>query len=287
MDFDFKAINEEEKVEGFSKNILILIISLLGMFIMPTISAIILLIFLPEGFDVTFWEYTAQLLGYAMYVGCLFLYLGKDKVKNIIKQFISGRNIKTGIIFAIIAYVASIGTSIVVTTIFGEVGSNANQDSLNDTFATHTGLVVLLACVGAPIVEELVFRYSIFRPLARKNKALAYIVTIIGFAGIHFLSSLAVFSDQLKDSTITNDAALNTFLDDLKTLPIYIVGAFVLTFVYDINGNIGTSILTHAFYNLSQVVLMFLALKLSEMTESMTFISQLINNLLETIKLII
>ena len=91
----------------------------------------------------------------------------------------------------------------------------------------------------------------------------------------------------MTDPTISNELAVNNLLEDLKTLPVYMVGAFVLTFVYDINGNIGTSILTHAFYNLSQVLLMFLALGLTEDSESMTFISQSITNLIEYIKLII
>ena len=287
MDFDFKAINEEEKVEGFSKNIFILILSLLGMFVLPSVVAIALLIVLPQNIDATFWSYIAQLLGYGLYVFFLFMYLGKDKVKNILKQFISPRNIKTGIVFAIVAYIASLFTSIVITTLFGSSGSNANQESLDASFLTNPGLVILLACVGAPIVEELVFRYSIYRPLAQKNKALAYIVTIIGFAGIHFISTLSVFALEIADATISNEVAVNNLLEDLKTLPVYMVGAFVLTFVYDINGNIGTSILTHAFYNLSQVLLMFLALGLTEDSESMTFISQSITNLIEYIKLII
>ena len=172
MGFDFKSNIEEKEIIGFQQNMLILIISLLGMFILPSLVAIIISMFLPSEFDITFWSYIAQLLGYGLYVILLFLFIGKEKVKNILKQFISLRNIKTAIVFAIVAYVASIFTSIVSTTIFGEVGSNANQDSLDQSFLTNPGLVVLLACIGAPIVEELVFRYSIFRPLAKKNKAL-------------------------------------------------------------------------------------------------------------------
>jgi membrane protease YdiL (CAAX protease family) len=287
MDFDFKSNIEEEKIFGFQNNILILIISLLGMFVLPSIVAIAISLFLPSNIDVTYWSYIAQLLAYALYVIILFMVIGKDKVKNILKQFTSLRNLKTGIIFAVIAYIASLATSIVITTLFGSSGSNANQESLDASFITNPGLVILLACVGAPIVEELVFRYSIYRPLAQKNKVLAYIVTIIGFAGIHFISTLSVFSLEMIDPSISNEIAVNHLLEDLKTLPIYMVGAFVLTFVYDINGNIGASIFTHAFYNLSQVLLMFLALGLTEDSESMTFISQSITNLIEYIKLII
>lgn len=272
MDFDFKSHIEDKPIEGLQSNILVLILGLLGMFILPNIVAIMIGMFLPQNFDVTFWSYIAQLVGYGLYVVLLFLYIGKDRIMNILKGLLSLRNIKTAIVFAMFAYLGSILVNMIVTMIFGAPDSNANQDSLNSSFITNPGLVVLLAVVFAPIVEELVFRYSIFRPLAKKNKILAYLITMIGFAGIHFVSSISVLLVELSNPE-TASTAMTTFLGDLKTLPVYLVGAFVLTLVYDINGNIATSILTHAFYNLSQVLLMFISIYLlPEAVESFSFI---------------
>ena len=286
MDFDFKAHIEDKPIEGFQSNILVLIIGLLGMFIFPNIVAIAIGMFLPQDFDLVFWSYIAQLVGYGLYVAILFLFIGKDRIINILKGFISGRNIKTAIIFALFAYFGSMFINMIVTMLFGAPDSNANQDSLNSSFLTHPGLVVLLAVIFAPIVEELVFRYSIFRPLAKKNKVLAYIITMLGFAGIHFVSSVSVLLMELDDPA-TSSTAMTTFLEDLKTLPVYLVGAFVLTLAYDVNGNIATSILTHAFYNASQVLLMFISMYLLEDLTNSSSVIESFTNLFEYIKLLI
>ena len=274
MDFDFRAHKEDIPINGLSSNIIVLIIGLIGMFILPTVVAVGVLLFLPSDqieSNIDFWSYIAQLLAYGIYVIFLFLFIGKERIKRILEGFISGRNIKTAIIFALFAYLGSIFINMLVTMIFGAPDSNANQDSLNSSFLTNPGLVVLLAVVFAPIVEELVFRYSIFRPLAKKNRIVAYLVTMLGFAGIHFISSVTVLMEGINAGE--NKEAIALFLEDLKTLPVYLVGAFVLTFAYDINGNIATSILTHAFYNLSQVILMFISIYLfPEAVESFSFI---------------
>lgn len=274
MDFDFRAHKEDIPINGLSSNIIVLIIGLIGMFILPTVVAVGVLLFLPSDqleSNIDFWSYIAQLLAYGIYVIFLFLFIGKERIKRILEGFISGRNIKTAIIFALFAYLGSIFINMLVTMIFGAPDSNANQDSLNSSFLTNPGLVVLLAVVFAPIVEELVFRYSIFRPLAKKNRIVAYLVTMLGFAGIHFISSVTVLMEGINAGE--NKEAIALFLEDLKTLPVYLVGAFVLTFAYDINGNIATSILTHAFYNLSQVILMFISIYLlPETVESFSFI---------------
>ena len=274
MNFDFRAHKEDIPINGLSSNIIVLIIGLIGMFILPTVVAVGVLLFLPSDqleSNIDFWSYISQLLAYGIYVIFLFLFIGKERIKRILEGFISGRNIKTAIIFALFAYLGSIFINMLVTMIFGAPDSNANQDSLNSSFLTNPGLVVLLAVVFAPIVEELVFRYSIFRPLAKKNRIVAYLVTMLGFAGIHFISSVTVLMEGINAGE--NKEAIALFLEDLKTLPVYLVGAFVLTFAYDINGNIATSILTHAFYNLSQVILMFISIYLlPETVESFSFI---------------
>ena len=96
------------------------------------------------------------------------------------------------------------------------------------------------------------------RTTAKKNKIVAYIISVLSFAGIHFISSLSVLLTDMANPDLTKEIAMNNFFNDLKTLPIYIVAAFVLTLSYDMNKNIATNILIHALYNLSQVVLMLL-----------------------------
>ena len=104
MNFDFRAHKEDIPINGLSSNIIVLIIGLIGMFILPTIVAVGVLLFLPSDqleSNIDFWSYIAQLLAYGIYVIFLFLFIGKERIKRILEGFISGRNIKTAIIFAL------------------------------------------------------------------------------------------------------------------------------------------------------------------------------------------
>lgn len=272
MDFNFKSEIEDESVVGFQPNILLLILGLAALFILPSFFFVLLAVLMPN-VDINLLEYLGYFLGYGSYVVFLFAYIGKDKTKKILKGF-NKRNLFTAIVFAVILYLGSILTSNLVTLIFGEVTSNANQDSLNESMIKYPLIVSIFSVVFAPIVEELVFRFTIFKSIAKKNKIIAYIVTILSFAGIHFISSLSVLMMSLQDPYISKEISYQVFFDDLKSLPIYIVAALILTISYDVNKNIATNIMVHAFYNFSQVILMLLLIYITEqglMNSSLAF----------------
>ena len=262
MDFDFRSRIEDESVNGSQANSLLLILGLTALFILPTLFYTFLYVIF-SSVDQDLLTYIAYFFGYGTYIAVLFKILGKDKIKKIIKGF-DLNNLYTAFIFAIILYLASTLTSTLVNVIFKDVGSNANQESLDQSMVNYPIIVSIFSVIFAPIVEELVFRFTIFKPLAQKNKVLAYCVSVLTFAGIHFISSLSVLMTDLANPELTQEIAYSSFFDDLKTLPIYIVAALVLTFSYDLNKNISTNILIHAFYNLSQVVLMLIAQKIIE-----------------------
>lgn len=256
MNFDLKSKIEDESVKGLHSNVLLLLLGLAALFIFPSIFLVLLMIGLPTA-DISLLEYLAYFLGYGSYIAILCVLLKKDKLLKIFKGF-NFNNLKVAIIFALILYISSILTSTLSTLIFGQLSSNANQDTLNEGMIKYPIAVSLFSVIFAPVVEELVFRFSIFRPLAKKNKYLAYIITVLSFAGIHFFSSLSVLMVNIGEYGSTQ--AYSIFFDDLKTLPIYIVGALVLTISYDINKNIATNIMIHSFYNLSQVILMLISI---------------------------
>ena len=154
---------------------------------------------------------------------------------------------------------------------------NVNQESLDNSMLNYPLTVTIFTVIFAPIVEELVFRFTIFKPLAKKNKVVAYIISVLTFAGIHFFASLSVLLFELQDPLITNELAYQTFFDDLKSLPIYIVAALLLTISYDLNKNIATNIMIHSFYNLSQVFIMLLFIYLTK--EEASFTSCFFNNI--------
>ena len=180
---------------------------------------------------------------------------------KIIKGF-NKNNFIVAILFSIILYLSSTMVTSFVNLIFGSVDSNANQESLDQGMMKYPFIVSLFSVVFAPIVEEFVFRFTIFRPISQKNKILAYTISVLSFAGIHFISSLSMLLTDIANPELTKEIAMNNFFNDLKTLPIYIVAAFILTLSYDLNKNISTNILIHAFYNFSQVILMLLYMNL-------------------------
>ena len=233
MDFDFRSRIEDESVNGSQANSLLLILGLTALFILPTLFYTFLYVIF-SSVDQDLLTYIAYFFGYGTYIAVLFKILGKDKIKKIIKGF-DLNNLYTAFIFAIILYLASTLTSTLVNVIFKDVGSNANQESLDQSMVNYPIIVSIFSVIFAPIVEELVFRFTIFKPLAQKNKVLAYCVSVLTFAGIHFISSLSVLMTDLANPELTQEIAYSSFFDDLKTLPIYIVAALVLTFSYDLN----------------------------------------------------
>lgn len=259
MDFDFKSSIEDESVEGLQPNVILLILGVAALFILPSIFLVPLMLLFPNQ-DVELLSYIAYFFGYGSYIVALGFLIGKDKVKKILKGF-NLNNFLVALLFAFLLYVASILTSNLITTIFGNVDSNANQESLDQGMMKYTLIVSLFTVVFAPLVEELVFRFTIFRPIAKKSKVLAYIVSVLTFAGIHFISSLSVLMTDLVNPDIAQEIAYASFYDDLKTLPIYMVAALILTISYDVNKNIATNIMIHAMYNLSQVLIMIFLLK--------------------------
>ena len=112
---------------------------------------------------------------------------------------------------------------------------SGNQSAIEELAATgtHTWLFVLVTAVAGPILEELIFRYGIFRPLERRSRFVAYVVTAGLFALMH-VWAYAVF-----------DGDWVQLLDGL----VYLVGGVVLTAVYDVTGNITFPILLHIWCN--------------------------------------
>lgn len=260
MDFDFKSNIEDESINDSQSHLLLLILGIAALFIFPSIALSILSLFF-SNIDIDLLSYFAYFIGYGTYIGLLFFLLKKERVMKIIKGF-NKNNFIVAILFSIILYLSSTMVTSFVNLIFGSVDSNANQESLDQGMMKYPFIVSLFSVVFAPIVEEFVFRFTIFRPISQKNKILAYTISVLSFAGIHFISSLSMLLTDIANPELTKEIAMNNFFNDLKTLPIYIVAAFILTLSYDLNKNISTNILIHAFYNFSQVILMLLYMNL-------------------------
>lgn len=97
-----------------------------------------------------------------------------------------------------------------------------------------TGLIVL-ATVVAPIVEESIFRAGIFRFLrTRAPRALALLLPAVLFAALH-----------VDWSTLTGFASFAPLL----------VLALIFSVAYEQTGNIATTMIAHALFNLNTIIL--------------------------------
>lgn len=141
-----------------------------------------------------------------------------------------------GLIIGIIMIFAQSIYSIIITLLFGKTDANANQSILIDMTKQSPVLLFLTTVVLAPFFEEIVYRYSLFGLIHKKNRYLAYVVSLIVFGLIHF--DFGAFSDW------------NALKVELLNLPAYLISGGLLCYAYDKNDSLISSITAHATNNL-------------------------------------
>ena len=114
------------------------------------------------------------------------------------------------------------------------LNNSAVEELLEDGWGPMAGAVIFLA----PIAEELLFRGGVFGAIRQKNRHLAYVVSVLLFAGIHVLSFALTDPGQI--------------IFVLQYLP----AAFLLAWCYEKTGSIWCSILLHMLNNGVSVWLM-------------------------------
>ena len=82
--------------------------------------------------------------------------------------------------------------------------------------------------------------FSVTLYLEEWGTVAAFIITVVSFAGIHYLNSIMA----------------GTLLEDLKSVLSYLVPSFIMTFLYFKNKNLATPIMFHMLFNGIQFVLM-------------------------------
>lgn len=130
-------------------------------------------------------------------------------------------------------FVSSMIWNTILIVILGDTISNANQDALIEAALQSplwTGLLTLLI---APLAEELIFRYFIFRSLLTRFPVMAWILSITAFAGIHLIASIGSPSWAM----------------DLWTMPSYLIASAILTYVYYRTDRFAIVVLVHLCYN--------------------------------------
>lgn len=122
--------------------------------------------------------------------------------------------------------------------LFAEV-ENPNNEFVNEMAESDFSIILALVVFIVPIVEEVLFRGVLFGGLRRKNRVLAYVVTVAVFALYHVWQYAIVYSD------------VSMLLYAIQYIP---VGA-ALCWCYERSGSIWTPIVFHMFINLMSTLL--------------------------------
>lgn len=177
---------------------------------------------------------------YAIVFAILALILFKDNIR-VLKTF------KNWVIpvSAIIGYLAILAFNYIYAIILHVAGisitDNANESGITSIVKAYPLLSVIIFGMVGPICEEITYRLGLYSSLRRINKYLAFILTILIFAFIHFDFTAFKVSDPI--------VLRNEFLN----LPYYLFAAFVFSFLYEKFG-FASSLSAHITNNLVSVI---------------------------------
>ena len=215
----------------------------LGLDIFTFILQLILKIIFPDWFVQENSSYVLSLtvLNTIRYVtlAIVFVVLLFPRLKVILKKFLDWKGDLLGLAFGAGIILATIVYNVVITQ-FIELPVNANEEAAETMIVTFPILSILVLGILGPICEEITYRYGLFSLLDKKSKVLAYILTPIIFAIIHF--------------DFTGDLFI-----ELLNLPSYIIAGIGLCFAYDKFG-FHTAVIAHVTNNLYAIIVTLLQL---------------------------
>lgn len=138
-------------------------------------------------------------------------------------------------VFGILGYIAilifdtgyGIFSSTIMSLINIEKTINTNEAAVRSVVATYPLMSLLVFGVVGPICEELTYRVGCFGFLRRVNIVVAYIVSTILFALIHF-------QEKAITNFITNQSGENLYnlINEIINLPSYLFAGAVFAFLY-------------------------------------------------------
>lgn len=165
----------------------------------------------------------------AMFIALLCIAIFSGRRKLFFGKFTSGIDYLYGFGYAITIVVVSVVVGAIIS-IFHESGPNANQASVELSALNYPLLSMATLCVIGPLCEELTYRVGLYSFLRRFNKYFAFIITVIVFAMIHF------------------DFTAENIVNELWSIPSYLVAGFILTLAYEHRGP-ACSMTAHVIYN--------------------------------------
>jgi membrane protease YdiL (CAAX protease family) len=153
--------------------------------------------------------------------------------RNILKAFKKATPYVMGVLIGVgVLFFNSIYNRIISS--FIELEVNENESLIRQMTVAFPILSVIIFVFVGPICEELTYRLGLFSFFARFGKWVAYLVTILVFALIHF--------DFMAEST-------DAYIIELLNLPSYMVAGAALCFAYHYFG-LASSMTAHILNNL-------------------------------------
>ena len=221
------------------KQLLLFVVGLIGLNILGIVAELLFYGIL----DPNSVEYllTINTFRYVMAAGAMAFVVWKDwkYFKNSVNRWWT---YLAGIGFAVALIMASIFVNTIINFIY-PTETNANQTAVNSLVTTYPLLSLLILGILGPIVEEFTYRVGLFTLLRRINVWVAYIVSPIIFALIHF----NFFAGTPEG-----------YINELLNLPSYIIAGAALTVIYDQFG-LSASTVAHCGNNLISILLTIVA----------------------------
>jgi membrane protease YdiL (CAAX protease family) len=186
----------------------------------------------------------SQIIASIIAVG-LMLMVSRRVYKLIIKNF-TLTSFKQAMRYAGIMYLISISYGIISTYVFNNNTVNANQQELIKIAGEYPVVFIILAVIVAPLIEELIFRYYLYKKLEKRGFLLALTVSTFLFSIIHIVPSFAT----------------GTFVADIATLPAYLLPSLVFAVAYYQTGKLAVPIFAHFAFNLVSAILIFLPINI-------------------------
>ena len=251
------ARDEEYETLGIPKNIiwlpiykqiLLFVIGFIGLDIAGTILSFV---FMPFANDEGLYLMLVNGLRYllvAIGMGCLMI----GNYKSFKKGFVRWWPYLVGIGGVIALYIFSVSYSTIINALYPTT-TNANQSAVNSVVGSFPLLSLLVLGILGPVVEEMTYRVGLFSFLMRTKRWIAYAVTIIVFAFIHF--------DFTSILTGLQSGVWDSLINELLNLPEYMMAGAVLCVLYDTCG-LSASIIAHVGNNLFSILLFIIASKL-------------------------
>ena len=126
--------------------------------------------------------------------------------------------------------------------ISGGTKENANTEKVFEMIRNNPIFMVFLTCVFGPVLEEVLYRYTLFGLIGKKNKPAAYIITALLF-GLQHVIDAGVYGGDVRQ-----------FIN----IGSYMVFSFIMSGLYSKTKNLCIPIIIHITTNSIGVAMMLL-----------------------------